>query len=156
MRTIDNRHSSSDEPRAPAAARYGFWDAATQFVFAVVGLTLITGAALRLNLQPGATSLLYLIIVVFVSLRAGFVSSTAVSLIAVYQPTESKRTLHRLPAKGHPGVHNVSGFRRLRLFLSRGTRALELRCVIPAYPWRCRICLLGKALTLTYGPSRAS
>jgi len=34
------------------------------------------------HLQPGAISLLYLIVVVFVSLRAGFVSSIAVSLIA--------------------------------------------------------------------------
>src|SRR5262249_53286649 len=47
-------------------------------------LVLITFAALRLSLQPGAVSLLYLIAVVFVSLRAGLVSSIAVSLVAVF------------------------------------------------------------------------
>jgi signal transduction histidine kinase len=52
-------------------------------VFGVIGLTVITLAAARLDLQPGATSLLYLIVVVFVSLRAGFVSSIAISLTAV-------------------------------------------------------------------------
>jgi predicted anti-sigma-YlaC factor YlaD len=44
-----------------------------------IGLAVITLAAVRLHLQPGALSLLYLIVVVFVSLRAGFVSSVAVS-----------------------------------------------------------------------------
>src|ERR1700681_4798251 len=57
--------------------------AVTQFLFGIIGLALITFAAVPLHLQPGATSLLYLIVVVFVSLRAGFVSSVAVSLIAV-------------------------------------------------------------------------
>src|SRR6202163_4518908 len=56
---------------------------ATQFLLGLIGLALITFAAVPLHLQPGATSLLYLIVVVFVSLRAGFVSSVAVSLIAV-------------------------------------------------------------------------
>ena len=44
-------------------------------MFGIVGLALITFAARLLHLQPGAISLLYLIVVVFVSLRAGFVSS---------------------------------------------------------------------------------
>src|SRR4029077_19060855 len=57
--------------------------AAAQFAFGIVGLALITFAARLLNLQPGAISLLYLIVVVFVSLRAGFVSSVAVSVVAV-------------------------------------------------------------------------
>jgi signal transduction histidine kinase len=57
---------------------------AKQFGFGVAGLLLITVAAIRLDLQPGAVSLLYLIAVVFVSLRAGFASSFAVSLIAVF------------------------------------------------------------------------
>jgi signal transduction histidine kinase len=52
-------------------------------MFGVAGLTVITIGSLRLNLQPGATSLLYLIVVVFVSLRAGFVSSIGISLMAV-------------------------------------------------------------------------
>jgi len=58
--------------------------AAIQFLFGIIGLALITFAAVRFHLQPGTISLLYLIVVVFVSLRAGFVSSVAVSLIAVF------------------------------------------------------------------------
>ena len=61
-----------------------FWNshgtAAKQFAFGMGGLTLIMFAARQLGLQPGAISLLYLIVVVFVSLRAGFASSVAVSL----------------------------------------------------------------------------
>jgi signal transduction histidine kinase len=60
-----------------------FWCSATQFLFGIIGLAFITFAAVRLHLQPGSISLLYLIVVVFVSLRAGFVLSIAVSLIAV-------------------------------------------------------------------------
>src|SRR5580692_8623452 len=55
----------------------------THFLLGIVGLALITIAAVLLHLQPGAISLLYLIVVVFVSLRAGFVSSVAVSVVAV-------------------------------------------------------------------------
>jgi signal transduction histidine kinase len=58
-------------------------ESAKQFLFGIFGLAVITVAAVALHLQPGATSLLYLIVVVFVSLRAGFASSVAVSLIAV-------------------------------------------------------------------------
>jgi hypothetical protein len=57
-------------------------ESAKQFLFGIFGLAMITVAAVALHLQPGATSLLYLIVVVFVSLRAGFVSSVAVSLDA--------------------------------------------------------------------------
>src|SRR5690242_12783691 len=57
---------------------------AKQFGLGIVGLLLITLASVRFQLQPGAVSLLYLIAVVFVSLRAGFLSSVAVSLIAVF------------------------------------------------------------------------
>jgi signal transduction histidine kinase len=64
-----------------------FWNshgrAAKQFVFGIAGLAFITFAARLLHLQPGAISLLYLIVVVFISLKAGFVSSTAVSVVAV-------------------------------------------------------------------------
>ena len=67
----------------PEAARHGFWPAATPFLLGIIALALITFAAVPLQLQPGAISLLYLIVIVFVSLRAGFVSSVAVSLIAV-------------------------------------------------------------------------
>lgn len=54
-----------------------------QFGLGVAGLLLITLAAVRLNLQPGSVSLLFLIAVVFVSLRAGLAASVGVSLIAV-------------------------------------------------------------------------
>src|SRR5579862_6717108 len=56
---------------------------AAQFLLGTIGLALITFAAVALNLQPGAISLLYLIAIVFVSLRAGFITSVAVSLVAV-------------------------------------------------------------------------
>ena len=56
---------------------------AAQFLLGIIGLALITFAAVALNLQPGAISLLYLIAIVFVSLRAGFIASIAVSLVAV-------------------------------------------------------------------------
>jgi len=58
--------------------------AALQCLLGLIGLALITFAAIKLHLQPGSISLLYLIVVVFVSLRAGFVTSVAVSLIAVF------------------------------------------------------------------------
>jgi signal transduction histidine kinase len=62
----------------------GIVKSARQFGLGVAGLVLITFAALRFGLQPGAVSLLYLIAVVFVSLKAGLVSSIAVSLVAVF------------------------------------------------------------------------
>lgn len=62
----------------------GIVKSAKQFGLGVAGLVLITFIAVRLGLQPGAVSLLYLIAVVFVSLRASLVSSIAVSLIAVF------------------------------------------------------------------------
>jgi signal transduction histidine kinase len=64
-----------------------FWNSvrksATHLLLGVVGLALITFAARLLHLQPGSISLLYLIVVVFVSLRAGFFASVAVSVVAV-------------------------------------------------------------------------
>ena len=71
-------------PRMPEGAPGGFWHAATRVLFGIIGLALITFAAFRLNLQPGAVSLLFLIVIVIVSLRTGFVSSVAVSLVAVF------------------------------------------------------------------------
>jgi signal transduction histidine kinase len=56
--------------------------AAGQFALGVLGLTLITVGARLLALQPGAVSLLYLIVVVFASLRVGFITSVAVSVVA--------------------------------------------------------------------------
>jgi signal transduction histidine kinase len=93
MNGIDHRHSSSDGPHLPEAPSHGFWYVATQFLFGIVGLALITFAAVRLHVHeppmtvsvgPGTISLLYLIVVVFVSRRGGLVSSVAVSLIAAF------------------------------------------------------------------------
>src|SRR6267154_4954717 len=56
---------------------------AAQLVGGIIGLAAITFAAVGLHLQPGAISLLYLIVIVFVSLMAGIISSVLVSLIAV-------------------------------------------------------------------------
>src|SRR5258708_7487457 len=75
---IGTTSNSTKRPLSPQIRH-----AATHLLFGIIGLALITFAAIRLQLQPGAISLLYLIAVVFVSLRAGFVSSLAVSLIAV-------------------------------------------------------------------------
>jgi signal transduction histidine kinase len=57
---------------------------ATQFGLGIAGLLMITFAAVRFGLQPGAVSLLYLIAVVFVSMRGGFVSSVGISLAAIF------------------------------------------------------------------------
>jgi signal transduction histidine kinase len=67
-----------------ARSTSGRFQNAPQFVLGLIGLASLTAAAIPLHLQPGAISLLYLIVVVFVSLRAGFVSSLAISLIAVF------------------------------------------------------------------------
>src|SRR5712692_6657253 len=83
MSGIDDRHWSSDGSHTSEAGPHGRWHAATQFLFGIIGLALISFAAVLLHLQPGAISLLYLIVVVFVSLRTGFASSVAVSLVAV-------------------------------------------------------------------------
>ncbi len=84
MSEIDDRRSSSDGPHIP--------DAAAHFLFGIIGLALITFAAVRLpgamlpteGVGPGTISLLYLIVIVLVSLRGGLVSSVAVSLIAAF------------------------------------------------------------------------
>ena len=57
--------------------------AAKQFAFGIGGLALITFAARLLDLQPGAISLLYLIVIVLASVKAGFATSVAVSAVAV-------------------------------------------------------------------------
>ena len=50
----------------------------------IAGLLLITLTARRLHLQPGSTSLIYLVVIVLVSLQAGFLASLLASLIAVF------------------------------------------------------------------------
>jgi PAS domain S-box-containing protein len=93
MSRLTGRHSSFDGLRIPKAAPYGFRHAATQSLFGVIGVAMITFVAVRFHIQtlppsasigPGTISLLYLIIIVFVSHRAGFVSSVAVSLMAAF------------------------------------------------------------------------
>ena len=74
------------------APPHGLRHAATEFLFGIIGVTLITFAAVRFqiaslppsNVGPGTISLLYLMVIVFVSHRGGFVSSFAVSLIAAF------------------------------------------------------------------------
>jgi len=85
----------------PEAAPHRFWHATAQFLFGIIGLALITFAAFPLHLQPGAISLLYLIVVVFVSLRTGFASSVAVSLVAVFC-----LNYYFLPLSSSPGTKN--------------------------------------------------
>jgi hypothetical protein len=88
----DEPHTWSYGPRISEAAPHGFKHIAIQFLFGIIGVALITIAAIQFHLQevplpgvgPGTISLLYLIVIVFVSRRAGFVTSGAVSLIAVF------------------------------------------------------------------------
>jgi signal transduction histidine kinase len=84
MSGIDDQHSRTEGSHMREAERYGRWHAVGQFLFGCIGLAAITFVAVRFHLQPGALSLLYLIVVVFVSLRAGFVASVAVSLMAFF------------------------------------------------------------------------
>jgi signal transduction histidine kinase len=84
MSGIDDRDSRSDGPRMSPAAPHGFLYSSTHFLLGVVSLAVLTFAAVRLHLQPGSTSLLFLIVVVFVSLRTGIVAAAVFSLVAVF------------------------------------------------------------------------
>ena len=83
MPRIDDRHSSIHGEYVPEPSAQRLRHSAAQFLLGIIGLAAITLVAIRLHLQPGAISLLYLIVVVFVSLMAGVVSSILVSLTAV-------------------------------------------------------------------------
>jgi signal transduction histidine kinase len=92
MSGIYDRHSSLNGQRNPKWAHYGLRHAATQSLFGILGLAFITFAAIQLDFPkfppptsvgPGTITLLYLMVIVFVSHRSGFVASVAVSLIAV-------------------------------------------------------------------------
>lgn len=91
MSGIDDRNASMDGPRVPKARLHSFRHVALQFSLGVIGVALITFATVVFHvvqlpsrgIGPGTISLLYLIVIVFVSHRGGFVSSVAVSLIAV-------------------------------------------------------------------------
>jgi K+-sensing histidine kinase KdpD len=75
----------------PATASHGFWHAAMTTLFGFIGVALITYAAVlvhigtrpSMGIGPGTISLLYLIAIVFVSLKGGFLASGAVTLFAV-------------------------------------------------------------------------
>jgi signal transduction histidine kinase len=82
MNRIDDRHSSSGGARLSETAPQAFWYGARQVLYGVGGLAVITLSALRLKLQPGSISLLYLMVVVFVSVRGALAASVAISLIA--------------------------------------------------------------------------
>jgi signal transduction histidine kinase len=93
MSGIEDRHSSSDAPRMPETPPKRFRHTAVHFLLGVGGVVLIAYAALQLGVQqfpptgsigPGTISLLYLIVVVFVSIRSGFVASAGVSLVAAF------------------------------------------------------------------------
>jgi hypothetical protein len=88
MSGIDERHTWFFGPHIPEASPHGFRHTATQLLFGIIGLALITFTAIQFHLQqvppstfigPGTISLLYLIVVAYVSLRAGFVAAVAVS-----------------------------------------------------------------------------
>jgi signal transduction histidine kinase len=108
-----------------------FWNsagkAAKQFAFGIAGLALITFAAVRFHLQPGAISLLYLIVVVFVSLRAGFISSVTVSVVAV-----GCLHYHFLPLFSPAGTKNPLAIVAAATFLTTAS-------VITAMVFRVRI-----------------
>jgi two-component system, NarL family, sensor kinase len=93
MSGIDERRAWSYGPRISEAAPHGFKHIAIQFLFGIIGVALITVAAIQFHLPrvppttfvgPGTISLLYLIVIAYVSLRAGFVSAVTISLIAVF------------------------------------------------------------------------
>ena len=93
MAGIDYRHPSSGWRYVPGAAPHGFWHAVKQTLFGIIGVALITFAAVGLHLQkspppasigPGSISFLYLIVIVFVSLRSGFASAASVAVIAAF------------------------------------------------------------------------
>src|SRR5260370_24041087 len=98
---IDDRHSASHRPQSAETGSNAYWRAIIHLLFGLIGIALITFAAVPLHLQPGAISLLYLIVVVFVSLRTRFVSSVAVSLIAVFC-----LNYYFLPLFSSPGTKN--------------------------------------------------
>jgi signal transduction histidine kinase len=84
MSEPNHQRLSSEGPPPREAAPHRFRYTAIQFFIGLIGLAFITLCAIPLGLQPGSISLLYLVVVVFVSLRAGFASSIVVSLIGVF------------------------------------------------------------------------
>jgi signal transduction histidine kinase len=60
-----------------------FWRSAAMCLFGGIGLAAVTLVCFRLQLNLATAALLYLIVVVLLSLRGGFVASVVVSVIAV-------------------------------------------------------------------------
>lgn len=89
---MDIPGSSFDGLHVPEAAPHGFWYAARQSLFGLLGLAAITFAAVGIHVQrlpsrgvgPGTICLLYLIVIVFVSHRGGFLASISVSLVGAF------------------------------------------------------------------------
>jgi PAS domain S-box-containing protein len=90
---VNDRPSPSAGSHAPETAPHGLRHAATQALLGIIAVAVITFAATvwlpvtslpTSGVGPGTISLLYLIVIVFVSLRAGFVCAVAVSLIAAF------------------------------------------------------------------------
>jgi signal transduction histidine kinase len=89
----DDRHLPSKGRHMAEAPLRRFWQAARRCLVGIIGVALITVAAVRLYPQkslpetgvgPGTVSLAFLLVIVIVSLWGGFVASLVVSLIAVF------------------------------------------------------------------------
>jgi PAS domain S-box-containing protein len=85
--------SSSNGQHMPETTPYSFRHAAMTALVGSIGVALITYAAVLVHVNnthlprgtgPGTISLLYLVAIVFVSLKGGFVASGAVTLFAVF------------------------------------------------------------------------
>ena len=59
-----------------------FWHSVAQFLFGVAALALLTFVCFRFHANSTTVALLYLIVIVLVSLRAGFIPSASVAIIA--------------------------------------------------------------------------
>jgi signal transduction histidine kinase len=60
-----------------------FWRSAAPCLFGTIGLALVTLICFRLQVGLAATALLYLMLVVLLSLKGSFISSTVVSVLAI-------------------------------------------------------------------------
>jgi two-component system NarL family sensor kinase len=89
MSRIDDRRTSSAGWHIPETVPHGFWYASKQSLYGLAALAAITFVTAGMHVQrlttrgvgPGTISLLYLIVVVFVSRRAGLIPALLVSLI---------------------------------------------------------------------------
>jgi PAS domain S-box-containing protein len=93
MSGAHNRYPIAAGWQTAESAPPGFRHSVLELLFGVIGVALITLAAIRIrpgeftppaSVGPGTVSLLYLVVVVFVSLRAGLIWSVVVSLTAIF------------------------------------------------------------------------